>query len=57
MTSQSTLDVCMLEKTAENLRFTEPVNDGYIRVNKKDLTMAAVTKEEFRSLKEANKKK
>jgi len=26
-------------------------------VNKKDLTMAAVTKEEFRSLKEANKKK
>ncbi len=45
------------KKTAENLRFTEPVNDGYIRVNKKDLTMAAVTKEEFRSLKEANKKK
>lgn len=45
------------KKTAENLRFTEPVNDGYIRVNKKDLTMAAVTKEEFRSLKEASKKK
>lgn len=47
--------VPMSEKAAKGLRFEGKLDDGYIRVNRKDLTMAAVSKEEFRKIKEANK--